>query len=79
MFDLLIFIVIAICIILAIFLIMCKYTALDPNKMMPIEDYAATNNLNSDEIIKKIRDGQYRGQLIKGKWHIYVPDEDNDH
>ena len=79
MFDLLIIIVIVICIVLAIFLIMGKYTTLDPNKMMSIEDYAATNDLNSDEVIEKIRDGQYRGQLIKGKWHIYVPDEDNDH
>ena len=76
MFDLLIFIVTVIFILLAIFLILGKYTALDPNKMTPIEDFAAANNLKADEVIEKIRVGQYRGKLIEGKWHIYAPNGD---
>ena len=78
MFELLIFIVLAIFIILVLFLILGKFTALDPDKMTSIEDYATANNLNPDDVIKKIRDGQYRGQFIEGKWHIYAPNEDNN-
>lgn len=74
MFELLL----SIFIILTIFLFLGKYTALDPSKMTSIEDYAIANNLNPDEVIKKIRDGQYRGQILEGKWHIYAPDKDKD-
>ena len=70
-------IVIAINITLSIFLILTIYKELNPNKMTPIDEYAAANNLNPDEVIEKILDRQYKGKLIKGKWHIYAPNKDN--
>ena len=77
MIELIIFIVIAINIALVIFLLLATKKALDPNKMTPIDEYAAANNLNPDEVIEKIIDRQYKGKLIKGKWHIHAPNEDN--
>jgi len=41
-----------------------------PTGSLPVEEYAEQNGMTPQDVIEKIREGIFVGQIIEGKWYI---------
>jgi len=47
---------------------------INEENFVPVEEFSRTSNIDENEVIKEIRDGDRIGRVIDGKWYVYVDD-----